>query len=118
MNVIREQELHPIDRARQQLETTASMIAEAMLGLSLHRVDKRFQELSGGELGFVFKGTAGEAVMGCGGVLRTITGPDGVEYYSSRRDRVVPHAGKAMAVASRLLDEMMTVWRQCVLSRG
>lgn len=108
----------PQSLALEALETSASMIESALLELSVYMPDTRLVEVEGGYGGFVYKGMAGEAVMGPGGRLRTILGADGQECYSIRRDRTISNLVMAQLVLGRLLDEMTTVIRQCELTRS
>jgi len=101
------------DRQRRELETVASMIEEVMMHLVIHPTDKRFSEAGGA---FVFKGLAGEARMSCGGGVTFVRAPGGAEVYSSRREFVIDDLELSRVVCNRVLSELMTIYKQIVIS--
>lgn len=104
-------------RAISAIQTLACMIEGVMLELCLHMPDKRLQELDGGWGGFVYKGLAGEAVMGPGGHLKVMTAPNGNVCYLRRASGKISLARSAEIWMSRLFDELRSVLEVCEHAR-
>jgi hypothetical protein len=99
-------------RQRREIETIASMIEEVVMNLTAHSLDKRFTDE---QHGFVFKGMAGEVRVSFVAGVSWMRAPGGAEIYN-RKGFKIPDLDAARVVANRLLSELMTIYRQIVIS--
>ncbi|PBK53835.1 hypothetical protein C6380_17610 [Pseudomonas syringae pv. actinidiae] len=99
-------------RQRREIETIASMIEEVVMHLASHPLDRRFQDEG---TAFVFKGMAGEVRVSFSAGVSWMKAPGGAEIYN-RRGYEVEDVDTVRIVANRLLNELMTIYKQIVLS--